>query len=96
MASTASCSATGNRVGFATLEFTVFVQTDVDLLHEGMEVHAAFALDRRVFEKQIHDHRLATADPAVEVQTLGRNVAAALQAETLFPAHRAAARFIIL
>src|SRR3546814_13979432 len=42
------------------------VQAVLHLLHEGVTVHAALALDRRREEEQIHQHRLAGADRSAE------------------------------
>ena len=43
----------------------------VDLHHELAEMHAAFLLDGHVGEEQVHQHRLAAADPAPEVDAAG-------------------------
>ena len=40
----------------------------VDLLHEGVEVDAALRADGRGLEEEVHQHRLAAADAAVEVE----------------------------
>ena len=42
------------------------------LLHEGMEMHAAFRRDGDGLEKEIHQHRLAAPDAAPDVKALGR------------------------
>ncbi len=44
----------------------------VHLRHEFMEVGAVLATDRARMEKQIHQHGLAAADVAVDVQPLDR------------------------
>ena len=42
--------------------------TRVHFLHEGMEMHPPLRLDRGGLEEEIHQHRLAASDPAVEVE----------------------------
>ena len=44
----------------------------VRLLHEGVEMHPAFALDGDGVVKQVHQHRLAAPDAAVDVETARR------------------------
>ena len=44
--------------------------------HEFVEVHAALARDRARFEEEIHQHRLAAPDVAVDVDALDRRLLA--------------------
>ena len=54
--------------------------------HEFVEMHAALALDRRRREEQIHQHGLAAADLAENVEALDRLLRALARAEQ--PAER--------
>ncbi len=58
----------------------------VDLLHERVEMDPALFRDRRGAEEQVHQHRLAAPDPAVDVEPLRRLDTAAAQPEALLPA----------
>ena len=54
--------------------------------HEFVEVHAPLALDRRGLEEQVHQHGLAAADVAVDVEPLDRLLLVFARAEQ--PAER--------
>jgi len=56
------------------------MQKIVNIQHKGMEMHTAFARQRHLREKQIHDHRFAAPDAAVKVIPLRRRRAFAKQA----------------
>ncbi len=49
-----------------------FVQPGVDVGHEGVEMRAAFLLNLDRAEEQVHQHRLAATDRAVNVETARR------------------------
>ena len=44
------------------------VEALVHLAHEGVEMHAALALERQRVEEAVHQHALAAADTSVEVE----------------------------
>jgi hypothetical protein len=46
------------------------VQGGLNLLHEGVEMHAALGLDADMGEEQVHQHGLAPPNAAPEIQTL--------------------------
>jgi hypothetical protein len=44
----------------------------VNVEHEFMEMRAAFSLDRTAVKKQIHQHRFAATDLAIDIKALDR------------------------
>ena len=64
--------AVGKLAGFDLLAIDVHALVHVG--HEFMEVDAALALHRARGEEQIHQHGLAAADVAVNVETLDRSL----------------------
>ena len=71
------------------------VQALVHLLHEGVEVDPPLGLDPGGLEEHVHQHRLAGADRADQIEALGRLGQAAPEAEALLPAGAARARLIV-
>ncbi len=74
-----------NGVVAIVLALTQLVQALVHFQHEGVEMDAALALDRCGREKQIHQHRLAAADRAENIEALRRWIGPARQAQALTP-----------
>src|SRR3546814_7844440 len=62
----------------------------VHLDHEFVEMDAALALDRRMLEEQVHQHRLAASDRTMDVQSLRRILASTGEAEPCLPSADAA------
>ena len=58
----------------------------MDLQHEGVEMHAALPGHRRAGEEHVHQHGLARADAAEDVEPLHRGLGPSGQAEALAPA----------
>ena len=54
------------------VRFPHLMQPVMDILHEGMEMSAPLGLDRGAREEAIHEHRLAAADAAPQIETAGR------------------------
>ena len=52
------------------------VDAPMDVAHEGVEVDAALARDRRAFEEEVHQQRLAAADPAPQIDAARHRIAA--------------------
>src|SRR3546814_10090064 len=63
-------------------------------LHEGVEMHAALAGDRRSGKEEIHQHRLAGADIAEDVEALRRIDPAPGEAKARLPADAIARRTV--
>src|SRR3546814_2559076 len=57
---------------------------------------AALALDRRMLEEQVHQHRLAASDRTMDVQSLRRILASTGEAEPCLPSADAAGRLVVL
>ncbi len=68
------------------------------VLHEIVEMHPAFAIHGNGFVKQVHQHRFAAPDFAVNIKALRRFgfFAAARQAKPFAPAARPGMRFVMV
>jgi hypothetical protein len=76
----------GDRRDRIALLAAALVDTLVHLQHEGVEMDAALQLDRRGLEEHVHDHGLAAADAAVDVEAERRRLGGGCQAEPRAPA----------
>ena len=72
------------------------VQAVVDLEHEGVEMDPPLALHRRRGEEQVHQHRLAAADAAEDVEAVRRGVRNPGEAEPRPPAAAVGAGVVAL
>ena len=83
----------GDKVDLLGFLLPPVMQLLMHFQHEGVEMHAALLLHLNMGEEQIHQHRLAATDPAIEIETLRRRlILATAKAEALCPAGETAGR----
>ena len=89
LSSASAAAVSRDRILAVAVGFVLLAEVPHALVHVGhefVEMHAPLAPDRRGLEEQVHQHGLAAADLAVDVESLDRLLLALAGAEQ--PAER--------